>query len=57
MKEEGSEFLQAEVGRDVSLICNYQMMGDSLYSIKWYKDDKEFFRYIPRGEEAIKVET
>jgi len=55
MKEEGSEFLQAEVGRDVSLICNYQMMGDSLYSIKWYRDDKEFFRYIPRESPPVTI--
>ena len=41
--------LLAEVGQDLSLLCNYQVMGDSLYSIKWYRDDKEFFRYIPRG--------
>ena len=41
--------LVAEVGQDLSLLCNYQVMSDSLYSIKWYRDDKEFFRYIPRG--------
>ena len=41
--------LLAEVGQDLSLLCNYQVMSDSLYSIKWYRDDKEFFRYIPRG--------
>ena len=41
--------LQAELGQDLSLLCNYQVMGDSLYSIKWYRDDREFFRYIPTG--------
>ena len=50
VKEEGSGLLREEVGQDVSLFCNYQMMGDTLYSIKWYRDDKEFFRYIPRGQ-------
>ena len=49
MKEDGRGLLRAEVGQDVSFTCNYQMMGDTLYSIKWYRDDKEFFRYIPRG--------
>ena len=51
VKEEGSSVVRAEVGEEVALGCNYQMMGDSLYSIKWYRDDREFFRYIPRGEE------
>ena len=45
--------LQAEVGQDLSLLCNYQVMGDSLYSIKWYRDDKEFFRFIPAGLSTI----
>ena len=30
-------------------------MSDSLYSIKWYRDDKEFFRYIPRGKKRTKL--
>ena len=50
MKEQGNSLQQVEVGQDVTLICNYQMMGDSLYSIKWYRDDKEFYRYIPNGK-------
>ena len=53
LKEEGNAFIRAEVGQDVSFTCNYQMMGDYLYSIKWYRDDKEFFRYIPRGEYSL----
>ena len=49
--------LLAEVGQDLSLLCNYQVMGDSLYSIKWYRDDKEFFRYIPRGNQTYSPVT
>ena len=65
MKDLDSSPLLAEVGQDLSLFCNYQVlithltkddrvyddqvMGDSLYSIKWYRDDSEFFRYIPKG--------
>ena len=45
--------LLAELGQDLSLLCNYEVMSDSLYSIKWYRDDKEFFRYIPRGNRNL----
>nr|XP_042902417.1 uncharacterized protein LOC107441168 [Parasteatoda tepidariorum] len=34
-------------GESVELICSYQLDGDKLYSVKWYKDDVEFFRYVP----------
>ena len=37
----------------VELMCNYQVEGDAqLYSLKWYRDNVEFFRYIPTGSLA-----
>ncbi|XP_050536926.1 uncharacterized protein LOC126903046 [Daktulosphaira vitifoliae] len=30
-----------------TLNCHYDTGGDRLYSVKWYKDDNEFFRYTP----------
>jgi hypothetical protein len=38
-----------EVGSSLSLSCNYQLEGSSLYSIKWYRDNMEFFRFTPSG--------
>ncbi|XP_076335161.1 uncharacterized protein LOC143238641 [Tachypleus tridentatus] len=35
-------------GQDVRLHCMYDLEEDSLYSVKWYKDDLEFFRYVPK---------
>lgn len=32
---------------NVQLKCNYDLDGDSLYSIKWYKDRREFYRFHP----------
>ena len=55
LEESDGGSLLVEVGQDVSLLCNYQMMGDSLYSIKWYRDDKEFYRYIPRGGDVLSI--
>ena len=34
-------------GQDARLICKYDMEGDKLYSIKWYRNGNEFYRYIP----------
>ena len=38
-----------QVGDMVELFCNFQldMEQSSLYSVKWYRDNVEFFRYIP----------
>ncbi|XP_046812612.1 uncharacterized protein LOC111685096 [Lucilia cuprina] len=31
-----------------ALGCKYDLDGESLYSVKWYKDGFEFYRYVPR---------
>ncbi|XP_011345880.1 uncharacterized protein LOC105284227 [Ooceraea biroi] len=39
---------EAVVGTSVDLKCEWRILGVSnLYSVKWYKDDHEFFRYVP----------
>ncbi|XP_067009661.1 uncharacterized protein [Anabrus simplex] len=30
------------------LECHFDLEGEALYSIKWYKDGNEFYRYVPR---------
>lgn len=27
--------------------------SDDIYSIKWYKDDEEFYRYLPKAEPKV----
>ena len=44
-----SERRYAEVGSPLSLSCNYLLEGTTLYSIKWYRDNMEFFRFTPSG--------
>lgn len=34
-------------GQNAKLRCNYDMEGDKLYSIKWYRNGHEFYRFIP----------
>ncbi|KAG7209914.1 hypothetical protein KM043_011508 [Ampulex compressa] len=37
-------------GEDALLECSYDLELNKLYSITWYKDNEEFYRYQPRGE-------
>jgi hypothetical protein len=30
------------------MICSYDLEGDPLYTVKWYKGRSEFFRYVPK---------
>ncbi|XP_031845814.1 uncharacterized protein LOC116432710 [Nomia melanderi] len=34
----------------VTLRCEYDLDGLDLYSVKWYKDGAEFFRYMPEAK-------
>ncbi|XP_033607840.1 uncharacterized protein LOC111865754 isoform X2 [Cryptotermes secundus] len=40
----------ADIFQPVTLICEYDLESRKLYSIKWYKDECEFFRYMPDYE-------
>jgi hypothetical protein len=42
-------------GDNANLICNYDLEGDALYSIKWYKGKREFYRYTPRETPPLKT--
>ncbi|KAF8794739.1 hypothetical protein HNY73_002681 [Argiope bruennichi] len=33
-------------GQPITLNCTFDLEGDTLYSIKWYKNNVEFYRYI-----------
>ncbi|XP_072757221.1 uncharacterized protein [Anoplolepis gracilipes] len=57
---------EAVVGASIDLRCEWKITGGSgLYSVKWYKDDHEFFRFLPDSSQrtqifprpGVKVET
>lgn len=35
-------------GESVTFTCDYDLEGGKLYSVKWYRDNEEFYRYMPR---------
>lgn len=47
---------EAKVGSSVELGCEWRLFGrNGLYSVKWYKDDHEFFRYVPENDPRIQT--
>jgi len=45
----------ATEGDTVSLACRYDLGRDAIYSIKWYKDRHEVYRYVPTDTSDTKV--
>lgn len=43
---------RVSAGDRVRLSCIYDLEGDKLYSIKWYREGVEFFRFVPNQKES-----
>lgn len=35
-------------GESVTLSCEYDLESAALYIIKWFRNEEEFYRYVPR---------
>ena len=44
-------------GDKVDLRCNFHLSGEAMYSLKWYRDNVEFYRYIPSGRQQVGLEV
>ncbi|XP_034195108.1 uncharacterized protein LOC117611268 [Osmia lignaria lignaria] len=39
----------------VRMQCNFNLDNEVLYSVKWYKDGHEFYRYLPRDVPSVQT--
>lgn len=37
----------------VHMQCNFNLDKELLYSVKWYKDGHEFYRYVPKDAPTV----
>ncbi|XP_024081718.1 uncharacterized protein LOC106660788 [Cimex lectularius] len=42
-------------GQSATMVCKYDLEGEPLYTVKWYQDRAEFFRYVPKEHPHTKV--
>lgn len=47
------EHIQA--GESADLTCSFNLGGDTLYSVKWYKGRHEFYRFMPHEVPKVKI--
>lgn len=43
------------VNNSAQLACNYELDGEPLYSVKWYKGVSEFYRFVPNDMPQVHV--
>lgn len=43
------------INQTVKMECNFNLDQELLYSVKWYKDGHEFYRFVPKDSPAVQV--
>lgn len=42
-------------GETITLTCRYDLGRDAIYSMKWYKNKEEIYRYVPTDNPEYKT--
>lgn len=43
------------MGNSTRLECKYDLQGEKLYTVKWYKDGNEFYRFLPGESPEVQI--
>lgn len=55
-KKDDRSVIKVKEGDTISLSCDRgTVTQETLYAVKWYKDEKEFFRNYPKADNPVKV--
>lgn len=50
-----TEFKTAAASSPTTNSNDGDKLEEEIYAIKWYKDDEEFYRYLPRAEQKVSI--
>lgn len=42
-------------GETAVFLCDFDQEDEQIYTVKWYRGRKEFYRYTPKDEQPIKI--
>ena len=45
------------VGDSTTLKCHFNLEHEKLYTLTWWKDDRQFYQYIPKNDPKIVIFT
>lgn len=55
-RESDRPAVKAKEGDTISLSCDRgSVTQETLYAVKWYKDEKEFYRNYPKADNPVKT--
>lgn len=56
-RKDDRPLIKAREGESITLSCDRgSVTTDTLYAVKWFKDEKEFYRNYPKAANPVKVE-
>lgn len=44
-----------KAGGNLQIVCDYDLEGAQLYSIKFYQGEEEFYRFVPKESPPTRV--
>ena len=55
IERDNVDLTNAWSGQEAVLECKFDMEADSLYSVKWYRNEQEFYRFVPNDRPKLQI--